>query len=118
MGGTWLLPRLLGWSKAAELAFTGRTLNAAEGELVGLVDRVVAGPQLMVSAMTLAEEIASSAPLAVQAAKRMMRAGLAEGFADHVQHSYLQVQTLTQTKDFVEGVTAFLQKRSPSFTGT
>jgi len=118
MGGTWLLPRLLGWSKAAELAFTGRTLNAAEGELVGLVDRVVAGPQLMASVMALAEEIASSAPLAVQAAKRMMRAGLAEGFADHVQHSYLQVQTLTQTKDFAEGVTAFLQKRSPNFTGT
>ena len=118
MGGTWLLPRVLGWSKAAELVFSGRTLNAEEAERIGLVDRVFEAPQLMSRAVALAEEIASSAPMAVQAAKRMMRAGLQEGFADHVQRSYLQVRLLVETKDFAEGVTAFLDKRPPHFTGT
>lgn len=118
MGGTWLLPRVLGWSRAAELVFTGRTVDAAEAERLGLVDRVVDGPQLMASAMALAEEIAGSAPLAVQAAKRMMRTGLEEGFAEHVQRSYLQVRLLVQTKDFAEGVAAFLGKRPPNFTGS
>lgn len=118
MGGTWLLPRVLGWSKAAELVFTGRTMSAAEGERLGLVDRVIEGPKLMPSAMALAEEIASSAPLAVQAAKRMMRSGLEEGFAEHVQRSYLQVQLLIRTNDFAEGVAAYLRKRPPNFTGT
>src|SRR5579862_5909505 len=82
-GGTWFLPRLIGWSKAAELIFTGRTLTADQCLEMGLVSQVVPDAELGGAARALALEIAANAPLAVQASKRMMRMGLTETFADH-----------------------------------
>jgi enoyl-CoA hydratase/carnithine racemase len=116
-GGTWLLPRLVGWAKAAEIIFTGRTLLARDCLELGLVNKVVPGELLMKEALALAGEIASNAPLAVQASKRMMRMGLSETFDDHVHHVYLQLLPLFRSKDFREGMTAFLQKREPEFQG-
>jgi enoyl-CoA hydratase/carnithine racemase len=116
-GGTWLLPRLVGWSRAAEIIFTGRTLSAQQCLELGLVSRVVPAERLRDEALALAGEIARNAPLAVQASKRMMRMGLAEGFPEHVHHVYLQLLPLFRTKDFREGMAAFLQKRDPSFEG-
>lgn len=116
-GGTWILPRLIGWSRAAEIVFAGRTLSAAEALELGLVSRVVEGAELTATARALAEEIASCAPLAVQAAKRLMRASLSEGFAEHIQRAYLQAMPLMRTQDFREGFTAFLEKRAPKFQG-
>lgn len=72
-GGTWYLPRMLGWAKASELIFTGRTLDAAKSLEMGLVNRVVPDAEVMGAARDLALEIAANAPLAIQAAKRMMR---------------------------------------------
>ena len=83
-GGTWFLPRLLGWSKAAELIFTGRVLTAEQAKDMGLVSDCVEDDELLDSAIELANEIAANAPLAVQSSKRMMRMGLDEGFEDHV----------------------------------
>jgi len=116
-GGTWLLPRLVGWSKAAEIIFTGRTLRARDCLALGLVSRVVPDELLLKEARALAAEIAANAPLAVQASKRMMRMGLSETFDDHVHHVYLQLLPLFRSKDFREGMTAFLQKREPEFQG-
>ncbi len=116
-GGTWLLPRLVGWSKAAEIIFTGRTLRAEDCLELGLVSRVGPAELLLKEARTLATEIAANAPLAVQASKRMMRMGLSESFDDHVHHVYLQLLPLFRSKDFREGMTAFLQKREPEFQG-
>jgi enoyl-CoA hydratase/carnithine racemase len=116
-GGTWHLPRLLGWAKAAEIVLTGKTLNAEECLELGLVNRVVDDDALMESAMALAREAAACAPLAAQSAKRMMRAGLQEGFDEHVERVYLQVLRVIQSRDFKEGYTAFLEKREPEFTG-
>ena len=72
-GGTWFLPRLIGWSKAAELIFTGRTLTADQCLEMGLVSQVVDDADLAGAARSLALEIAANAPLAVQASKKMMR---------------------------------------------
>ena len=116
-GGTWLLPRLIGWGKTAEIIFTGKNLPAGRCLELGLVNRVVPDAELMPRTLELAEEIAANAPLAVQAAKRMMRAGLSEEFDDHVHHVFLQLLPLFGTKDFREGMMAFLEKREPEFEG-
>ncbi len=116
-GGTWFLPRLLGWSKAAELIFTGRTLSAAECKAMGLVSEVAPDAELMARARAIAAEIAANAPLAVQAAKRMMRIGMEETFNDHVHHVFLQLLPLMRSEDAREGMRAFMEKRAPVFQG-
>jgi enoyl-CoA hydratase/carnithine racemase len=116
-GGTWFLPRMIGWSKAAELIFTGRTLNATESEAMGLVSVVVDEAEVMPRAMALAQEIAANAPLAVQASKRMMRMGLSENFNDHVHHVFLQLMPLLKTADAREGMLSFMEKRPAVFEG-
>ena len=116
-GGTWLLPRLVGWAKAAEIIFTGRTLSAEQCLELGLVNIVVPHDELEKQTRALAEEIASNAPLAVQASKRMMRAAMSEEFDDHVHHVFLQLLPLFQSKDFREGMMSFLEKREPRFEG-
>jgi enoyl-CoA hydratase/carnithine racemase len=116
-GGTWILPRLLGWAKASEIIFTGRTLLAPECLELGLVNRVVPDELLLKETRALAQEIAQNAPLAVQASKRMMRMGLSEEFPEHVHHVYLQLIPLFSSRDFREGMKAFLEKRKPTFEG-
>ena len=116
-GGTWLLPRIIGWSKAAELLFTARTLTADAAEDLGLVSRVVEPDELADATASLAHEIASNGPLAVRAAKRLMRMGAQENLEDHVQRQYLALLQLFGTKDFQEGLTSFLEKRPAAFTG-
>jgi len=116
-GGTWLLPRLLGWSKAAELIFTGRTLLAPESLAIGLVSEVVPDGEVLARAMAMAAEIAANAPLAVQCSKRLMRMGMEETFNDHVHHVYLQLLQLFRTQDFKEGMVSFLEKRPADFKG-
>jgi enoyl-CoA hydratase/carnithine racemase len=116
-GGTWLLPRLLGWAKAAELIFTGRTLLAPESLSLGLVNEVAPDAEVLPRARAMAAEIAANAPLAVQSSKRLMRMGLEETFNDHVHHVYLQLLQLFRTGDFREGMVSFLEKRSADFKG-
>ena len=116
-GGSWLLPRLIGWAKAAEVAFRGMTLSAQEALELGLVNHVVEAERLMPFTREIAAEIAANAPLAVQATKRMMRLGLEETFEANVHHVFLQLLPLFQTEDFREGMRSFLEKRPPSFQG-
>ena len=116
-GGTWILPRLVGWAKASEIIFTGRTLSAEDCLELGLVNKVVPAELLQKETQALAEEIADNAPHAVQASKRMMRMGLSESFDEHVHHVYLQLLPLFASKDFREGMSAFLEKRKPKFEG-
>jgi enoyl-CoA hydratase/carnithine racemase len=116
-GGTWLLPRIVGWSKAAEIMYSGRTLDAQQCLDAGLVSSVEPADSMMSNVRDLAHEIAGNAPLAVQATKRMMRMGQDETFEANVHHVFLQLLPLFRTKDFQEGVKSFLEKRPPKFEG-
>jgi enoyl-CoA hydratase/carnithine racemase len=116
-GGTWLLPRIVGYAKAAEICFTGRTLTATESLELGLVNRVSAPDDFASDVTTLAAEIAANAPLAVRAIKRMMRAAETETFEQNIHHVFLQLLPLFRTKDFREGVASFMEKRPATFEG-
>jgi enoyl-CoA hydratase/carnithine racemase len=116
-GGTWILPRLIGWSKASEIIFTGKTLSAQDSQEMGLVSHIVERNEVQDRAKHLAAEIAQNAPLAVQASKRMMRMGMNETFNDHVHHVFLQLLPLFQSADFKEGMASFMEKRKAEFKG-
>jgi enoyl-CoA hydratase/carnithine racemase len=116
-GGTWYLPRLLGWAKAAEIGFMGKDLTGAEAAAMGLANRAVPGDELAGLAREWADTIAANAPLAVKAMKRLFRHGLTEDFQSHSHHVLLQTMLLFQSNDFTEGITSFAERRPPDFTG-
>ncbi|GAC1588932.1 MAG: enoyl-CoA hydratase-related protein [Acidimicrobiales bacterium] len=116
-GGTWYLPRMVGWAVATEIAFLGRDLDASRSLELGLVNCVVPDEEIMSTSRAWAEEIAANAPLAIQAMKRLFRHGLTQDFPSHTHHVLLQTMHLFGTKDFAEGISSFVERRSPRFEG-
>ena len=116
-GGTWLLPRLVGWQKACEVVLLARKLDAAEIERLGLANTVVPHDELMGRAREWAAELAANPPLAVRAAKRTMRLGLDSTFEANAHHVMAELIQLMTTEDFVEGVQSFLEKRPSRYEG-
>jgi enoyl-CoA hydratase len=111
------LPRLIGYGKAAEIFFRGRTLAADECLELGLVNAVVPAEELMATARQWADEIAQNSPASVQVTKRMMRLGEHQTFETAVDHLMVHLRSLMQMEDFKEGVHAFLEQRAPHFEG-
>ena len=116
-GGTQRLPRLIGACRAKELIFTARRISAADAGRLGLVDRVVPTGEALEAAMALAREILPNGPVALRLAKQAVNRGLALNLASGLaleQACYAQV---ISTKDRLEGLAAFREKRRPKFRG-
>lgn len=116
-GSTWLLPRLVGFRRALELALTNRTLSAQEALAWGLVTRVVPDADLAREADALAAELAAGATRAFGAAKRLFQLGAAGGFETQMEHETQAIADMARSADCREGIAAFLARRVPAFTG-
>lgn len=116
-GGAWLLPRIVGFSKATEMALTGDMLSADEALACGLVSKVVPDQDLMQAALNLARRIAVNPPYAVRMTKRLLREGRTASLTALLEASAAAQAICHATEDHEEAVTAFLEKRSPRFTG-
>ncbi len=116
-GGSWLLPRNVGYARAAEMLFTGRRIDAATAYDWGLVNRVVSHEALMPETLAMAQEIAAQPPRALRMAKSLLRQGRDANF-DQMLEMSAAVQALAHlTDDHQEGVSAALEKRKPAFRG-
>jgi enoyl-CoA hydratase/carnithine racemase len=116
-GGTWLLPRLVGWQKACEITLLARKLDSSEMLRLGLVNVVVPHDDFEKTVAEWVAELASQPPLAVAAAKRTMRLGLDSPFEANAHHVLAELMGLFRSKDFGEAVSAFLEKRDPTYEG-
>jgi enoyl-CoA hydratase/carnithine racemase len=116
-GGTQLLTRRLGWSRAADLVFTARRLGVDEAERIGLVDRRVPAGDDRKVALELAEAVAANSPVGVRAAKRAMRLGFGVDLASGLELEDAAWRETAFSPDRAEGVRAFNDKRTPQWPG-
>jgi len=116
-GGTQRLARIVGRGKALELTLTASIITASEALEIGLVSKVVPGEKLMADAETLALDLASKAPVALRFIKETVNKGLDLTLDQGLRLEADLYFLLHTTADRTEGVTAFLQKRPPRFTG-
>src|SRR4030042_771660 len=116
-GGTQRLPRLIGKGKALELILTAETITAAEALDIGLVSRVVPVEELTAEAETLVKGIAAKAPISLRYVKEAVNKGMDMTMDQGLRHEADLYLLLHTTADRTEGITAFLEKRTPEFKG-
>ena len=117
MGGTATLSRHMPRAVAAEMLLTGNTISADRALAVGFVNRVVEAEAVLATATELAQTIAVNAPLAVAAARDLLRTSFDQTEAEALEYETTLSIRLAKTADAVEGPRAFLEKRSPVFRG-
>jgi 2-(1,2-epoxy-1,2-dihydrophenyl)acetyl-CoA isomerase len=116
-GATWFLPRLIGASKATELALTHEPLSAADAERFGLVAKVVPAEGLTASSREVAARLAAGAPRAIALTKRALRRALETSLDETLEFEADLQGVAGRTRDHAEGVAAFIEKRPPRFEG-
>ncbi len=117
MGGSQRLTKLVGKSKAMDMVLTGRMMDAVEAERAGIVSRIVPLAALVEEALAAAQKIAGMAPLAVLANKEMVNAAMEMPLAQGILFERRLFHSLFALEDRKEGMTAFIEKRKPVFTG-
>jgi len=116
-GGAWILQRLIGYQKAVELTLTGRVISAEEGLELGLLLRICEPEELLPQALALAEEIAQKPPLTVRLTKRLLKMAQREELRDFLDLSACFQAMVHHTEDHMEAITAFLEKKKPTYFG-
>ncbi len=116
-GATWLLPRLVGAAKAAELALTNEPLSAVDAERFGLVARVVPAEALLAEAHALAARLAAGPPVALALTKRALEHGWDASLEEQLEAEAVFQGAAGSTADHAEGIAAFLERRPPRFSG-
>ena len=116
-GGTFMLPRLVGWKKATELLFTGDLVNAQAAAEMGMINSVTPDQELMSRAMAMADKLAQAPTAAIAEIKKLLDASAANDLRSQLDLEHKTQIESGKTKDFVEGVSAFLEKRPPRFVG-
>ena len=116
-GGTQRLPRIVGKGVALEILLSGNSIKADEAAAIGLVNKVFPKEILMQSVMKIAEKIASNAPIAVSKTIDSVNKGLDVTLMEGLSMEKDQFSTLFDTQDTKEGLSAFIEKRKPNFTG-
>lgn len=117
LGGSWVLPRLVGLHKAKELLLLAEILDAKEAERIGIVNRVVPHGELDAFTQGWATRLAEGPPLALQMTKRMVNSGLQMSLSEMLHWEAMAQTVNTTTKDGAEAMAAFVEKRSPKFQG-
>ena len=117
-GGTFMLPRLVGLKRATELMFTGDLVTAAEAAEMGMINSVAADGELMSQVMAMAEKLAQSPTAAIGQIKKLLEASSVNDYGNQLDHERRAQIESGKTKDFTEGVQAFLEKRPPRFVGS
>ena len=115
LGGTYWLPRIVGPAKAKELVFTGETIDADEALRIGLVNRLVDDAELDAAAMALAERIAGQPPIAVRGTKRAIDRAAHQSLGEGLREAAIGQADCIRSADFLEAVSANLQKRAPAY---
>lgn len=116
-GGTWYLPRLIGWARSCEIGFIADEIGPERALDLGLANKVVPHDRLLEEAHQWAAKIAANAPLAIRAMKRLFRHGLSQDFESHTHHVLMQLLLLFRSGDFQEGIKSFIERRDPRFEG-
>jgi enoyl-CoA hydratase/carnithine racemase len=116
-GGTWLLPHIIGLGRALELLLTGDIISSAEALRIGLANRVNPNAEHAAAVTALAAKIAAGPPIVHKLVKRSVYAGLDGNLTAALDREAVGQMQLLGSKDFMEGVAAFLQKRDPKFKG-
>ena len=116
-GGTQRLRNIVGQGKAMEMILTGEPVSAADALQIGLINKVTSQETLMDEALSMAKKIASKSPIAVKLAKRTVQNGADLPIDTGLLIEVLAQSVLYSTKDHLEGINAFLEKRKPEYTG-
>jgi 2-(1,2-epoxy-1,2-dihydrophenyl)acetyl-CoA isomerase len=116
-GATWLLPRLVGVTRAGELALLGDAVPAADAVRLGLVGRVVPADRLAAEAGSIAARLAAGAPRAMALTKRALDAAWQHDLDAALDYEARLQDVAGRTRDHAEGLAAFMEKRPPRFTG-
>lgn len=114
---TYFLPRIVGARRALELVLTNRVLSASEALNWGIVNKIVPDAELLMQACNLATQLAAGPTRAFATVKRLILNSWAETLESQMQHESEAISAMARTADAKEGITAFLEKRAPKFTG-